>query len=78
VDAVKSVSLSDPGFSKTVLDAAQTGRQTLQLMQAMAKSHANESDKMNQLAKRRVSLIDARNKLLTEDRMRQAAERLRQ
>jgi len=78
VEAIRSGEPSDPGFSKSVVDAAQAGEKTLNLMQEMAKKSATTADKMNQLAKRRVTLVETRNKLLSEDRIRKAADKLGQ
>jgi len=62
-----------PDFAKTVLEAAQAGEATLQLMKTMADKNTDVAGKMKRLADRRVGLVQARNKLLSEDRIRRAA-----
>jgi len=72
-DAMKKGQPAGPDFTKTVLEAAQAGEATLQLMKTMADKNADVAGKMNRLANKRVGLVQARNKLLSEERIRRAA-----
>ena len=78
VDSMKKAQPDAPDFAKTVLEAAQAGEATLELMKTMADKNANVAGKMKQLANRRVGLVQARNKLLSEDRIRRAANAMAQ
>ena len=73
VEAMNKGEASDPDFVKTTIDAAQEGEATLRLMKALAEKNADVAGRMKQLADRRVSLVQARNKLLSEQRIRNAA-----
>jgi hypothetical protein len=56
-------------LSKTVLDAAQASEGTLKLMKTMADKNEDMLGQMKKLADRRIDLVQARNKLLTQDRI---------
>jgi hypothetical protein len=71
VDSIKTAGAA--GLSKTVIDAAQAGENTLRLMKAMAEKNEEVIAQMKKLADRRIDLAQARNKLLSEDRIRAVA-----
>jgi hypothetical protein len=71
--AIKSAGPASPNLTKTVLDATQAGESTLKLMKAMAEKNEDVVGQMKKLAERRIDLAQARNKLLSEDRIRSVA-----
>jgi len=77
-DALRGASPSDPNISALALEATQAAENALSLMKTMAEKSANVSDRMTKVAERRVALIQARNKLVTEDRIRKALEQERE
>lgn len=78
VDAIRNSAPEDPNLSRIVFDAAQAGENVLKLIKTMADKNKNVSDRMKKLADRRIKLAQARNKLLSEERIRQAAEKIRE
>jgi len=73
VDAIGKGQASDPDFVKITIEAARAGETTLRLMKELADKNANVAGRMKQLADGRVNLVQARNKLLSEERIRNAA-----
>jgi hypothetical protein len=76
VDAIRNAGQEDPNLSKIVIDAAQAGEDVLKLMKTMADKNQNVASQMKNLADRRLKLAEARNKLLSEDRIREAAAKM--
>ena len=74
-DALKNASLSDPNLINLALEATKASESTLMLMKTMAEKNAAVSGRMTKIADRRVELVQTRNKLITEDRVRNAIER---
>jgi hypothetical protein len=72
-DAIKNAGPAAANLSKTVLDAAQAGENTLKLMKTMTDKNEDVVGQMKRLADRRIDLVQARNKLLSEDRIRSIA-----
>ncbi len=75
--AIKSAGPTDPNLAKTVMDATQAGENTLKLMKSMAEKNEDVVGQMKKLADRRIDLAQARNKLLSEDRIRSAATEMK-
>lgn len=73
--AIKSA--GPDGLSKSVIDAAQAGENTLKLMKTMAEKNEDVLSQMKKLADRRIDLVQARNKLLTEDRIKSVAAEMK-
>lgn len=73
VDRIKTAGPQDPNLGKIVLDATQTGEDTLKAMETMASKNEDVAGRMKRLAERRLELAQARNKLMSEDRIRGAA-----
>jgi len=65
-----------PGYVEAALQAVDAAEKTLRLMEKMAAARADLADRGKRLASTRVKLVVARNKLVTEDRIRSAGEAL--
>jgi chromosome segregation ATPase len=74
-EAIKSA--GPDSLSKTVTDAAQASEATLKLMKTMAEKNEDMLGQMKKLADRRIDLVQARNKLLTQDRINDYAAGLK-
>lgn len=72
-EAIQNARPSEPNLAKIVLEGAQAGENALKLMKTMADRNNDVASRMKQLADRRIDLAEARNKLLSEDRIRAAA-----
>ena len=70
--AMKATDPKAPGAAKAVLDAAQAGENTLKVMKDMASKNEDVAGRAKRLADRRLELVQARNKLLSEDRIQGA------
>ncbi len=75
IEAIKGA--GPDGLSKSVLDAAQAAEGTLKLMKATAEKNGDVIDQTKKLADRRIDLVQARNKLLSEDRIKSIAEAMK-
>ena len=64
------------GYVEAGLDAARTVEKTVKLMEKMSEARSDLANRGKRLASARVKLVVARNKLLTEDRVRAAGEAL--
>ena len=67
-------SADSPGYVEAGFQVTQTAEKTLNLMEKMAAAQAELANREKRLAAARVKLVVARNKLLTEDRIRSAGE----
>ena len=72
-DAIRQTGPQDANLPKIVLAAAQAGENTTKVMKTMADKNEDVAGRMKRLADRRIDLVVARNKLLSEDRIRNAA-----
>jgi chromosome segregation ATPase len=72
-EGIKSVGPTDPNLTKTVLAAASAGESTAKVMKALADKNQDYAGRLTRLADRRIDLVQARNKLLSEDRIRSFA-----
>lgn len=73
-EAIKAAGPKDPGIVKLVLETATFGQTTMQFVKAAAEKNTEVTGRARKLADRRVDLAEARNKVLTEDRIRKAVE----
>jgi chromosome segregation ATPase len=73
-DSLKNSRPSDPDLSKLAMEATQAAENTLRLMKTMAGKNADVAGRLTNIADRRVELVQARNKLVTEDRIRKVVE----
>ena len=71
-EAIQSAGPESTDLAKIVLDAAHEGENVLKLMKARADRNEDAAGRMTRLADRWIDLAQARNKLLTEDRIRSA------
>jgi len=74
-ESLNNASISDPNLSSLALEASRAAENTLTLMKTMADKNSSVAGRMTKVADRRVSLVQARNKLMTEDRIRNVIER---
>jgi chromosome segregation ATPase len=73
VESIRNADPTSPDLTKIVLEATQAGENTLQAMKTLADTGEDVASRMKRLAERRLELAQARNKLLSEDRIRRAA-----
>ena len=73
VAAIKSAGPQAANLSKLVVEGAEAGEKVLKLIKEMADKNEDAAGRMKQLAERRIELAQARNKLLSEDRIRGVA-----
>ena len=73
-DSLMSSTPSDPNLPGLALEATQAAENTLMLIRAMADKDESVAGRIKKIAERRVDLVKARNRLLTEDRIRKAEQ----
>ena len=73
VDDMRSAGPENPNLGKIVLEGTKAGEDTLKQMETMASKNEDVAGRMKRLSQRRLELAQARNKLLSEDRIRGVA-----
>jgi len=71
-DAWKQAPPSDPTFFQKARTASEAGANTLRAMREMADKNTDVASRFKKLADKRVALVEARNRLLSEDLIRAA------
>jgi hypothetical protein len=73
-EILKRTAADDPTLGRQTLAVAKSSESTLRLMKISADKRADVARRSAQIADRRVDLVQSRNKLLSEDRIKKLAE----